>query len=154
MGFTPGIIRLMPLRFLPLPEDRGVLVDNSISQWPVPENSPPVPVVVLEHSIPDEQGGTVHWDLLVARGWAGDALLWGLRCMERPDGAGRAIVIEAMPDHRSAWLTREGEVSGGRGVVRRVASGFLERRAGAAHVKWNDGRVSHWRIAGSCLHCE
>lgn len=125
-----------------------MLVDKLTLNWPVPANSPPVPVVVLEHSVPD---GTVHWDLLVARRCAVNAPLWGLRCMVRPDRVGPDIAIEVMPDHRPAWITLEGDVSGGRGTVRRVASGLLERHGDLAHVRWDNGRVSDWTIVGGYL---
>lgn len=123
-------------------------MDNPTPEWPVPADSPPVRVVVLEHSVPD---GSVHWDLLVARGTRAEALLWGIRCMERPDRDGSDIAIEAMPDHRPAWLRLEGEVSGGRGVVRRVASGLLERHGNTVIIQWSDGRTSEWSIVGMCL---
>jgi len=71
--------------------------------------------------------------------------------MERPDRDGSDIAIEAMPDHRPAWLRLEGEVSGGRGVVRRVASGLLERHGNTAIIQWSDGRTSEWSIVGLCL---
>jgi hypothetical protein len=37
--------------------------------------------------------------------------------------AGRSIEAERLPDHRALYLTYEGAMSGGRGTVRRVATG-------------------------------
>jgi len=114
--------------------------------WPVTPESPPVPVVVLEHT---EPRGGLHWDLLVARGTEPGAPLWGLRCRERPDGpVGSAVRVDPMPDHRPAWLELEGAVSGGRGTVRRLARGLLQVRGDMAEVRWEDGRVSRWRVCG------
>ncbi len=119
-------------------------MDNRPLTWPITSNSPPVPVVVLEHV---EPGGGVHWDLLMARGPQQGAVLWGLRCQERPDGSSGAVIhVVPMPDHRAAWLELEGAVSGGRGVVRRLARGQVRVRDDVAEVQWDDGRVSRWGI--------
>jgi hypothetical protein len=37
-----------------------------------------------------------------------------------------AITLERLPDHRTAYLTFEGEIPGGRGNVRRVEQGLCE----------------------------
>ena len=112
--------------------------------WPVPPDSPSVPVVVLEHT---EPGGGVHWDLLVARGPQCGAALWGLRCQKRPDSSlGTTVQVVPMPDHRAAWLELEGVVSEGRGVVKQVARGLLHVSGDVAEVQWDDGRKSRWRI--------
>lgn len=100
--------------------------------------------MVLEHT---EPAGGVHWDLLVARNTDPAAALWGLRCQQRPDGKPNlATQVEPMPDHHPAWLEREGQVSGGRGVVRRVARGLLAVRGEVAQTQWDDGRRSWWRL--------
>jgi hypothetical protein len=52
--------------------------------------------------------------------------LMTFRISERIDG-GQAVdfLAERLADHRAAYLTYEGEISGGRGSVRRVAEGEL-----------------------------
>jgi len=72
--------------------------------------------VVLEHT-----WNGVHWDFMlesegVLRTWAIDA----------PIVPGRDLPARSLPDHRCHYLTYEGAVSGGRGVVRRVAEGDYE----------------------------
>jgi hypothetical protein len=74
--------------------------------------------VVLEH---DWNG--VHWDLMLEvdgalRTWAIDETI----------AAGRDLPARALPDHRLHYLEYEGEISGGRGSVRRVDRGLYESR--------------------------
>jgi hypothetical protein len=69
--------------------------------------------VVLEH---DWNG--VHWDFMledgeVLRTWAIDA----------PIVAGRDLPARALGDHRPLYLEYEGELSGNRGMVRRIDAG-------------------------------
>src|SRR4051794_41980056 len=69
--------------------------------------------VVLEH-----RWDGVHWDFMLEtegrlRTWAVDA----------PIEPGIDLPARALPDHRLAYLTYEGPVSGGRGEVRRGDSG-------------------------------
>lgn len=90
---------------------------------------------LLLHALPD---GTSHYDLLLERGdvlaaWRLPAPLADLS----PAGA----EAEQLKDHRTAYLAYEGEVSGGRGTVRRVDEGTYEA------VAWESGRV-HVRVAG------
>jgi hypothetical protein len=72
--------------------------------------------VLLEH-----RWDGVHWDLMledgpVLRTWAIDA----------PVVAGVELPARALADHRPLYLEYEGEVSGGRGVVRRLDRGPYE----------------------------
>ena len=72
--------------------------------------------VILEHQF---QG--VHWDFMLE---SGDALrTWRL---ESPPESGRSIRATPLADHRRAYLDYEGEVSGGRGRVRRWDHGKFE----------------------------
>jgi hypothetical protein len=96
--------------------------------------------VVVRHT---EPGGGWHFDWMIDRvrgrdrveGAAGDALeLMTFRTMVRPDDAMvRSFDAERTPDHRAAYLTREGEVSGGRGTVARVAAGWCVVASLEAH---------------------
>ena len=81
--------------------------------------------VVLEH-----RWDGVHWDFMLEtdghlRTWAVDA----------PIELGIDLPARALPDHRPAYLTYEGPVSGGRGEVRRIDSGSYRV------LEWSDARV-------------
>lgn len=78
---------------------------------------------LLEHTgAPDDLAGR-HFDLLLE---AGDACrTW--RLLEIPLADGPPVAALELPPHRLVWLERlEGEVSGDRGVARRVAAGSYE----------------------------
>jgi hypothetical protein len=81
--------------------------------------------VLLEH-----RWNGVHWDLMletagVLRTWAIDA----------PVVPGVDLPARSLPDHRLAYLEYEGEVSGGRGTVRRCDRGVYRP------LVWTDDRV-------------
>ncbi|MEI8229046.1 MAG: hypothetical protein WCH77_12410 [Planctomycetota bacterium] len=78
---------------------------------------------LLEHTgAPDDPGGR-HFDLLLEAGEA--CRTW--RLLEIPQADGPPVAAIELPPHRLVWLERiEGEVSGGRGVARRVAAGSYE----------------------------
>lgn len=103
-------------------------------------------MVLLEHTLPD---GQRHWDWLIERpdGGAG-GLLISYRVEQRIDhvggGEGRSFGAVRMADHRRLYLAYEGEVSGGRGRVVRVATGEVmgvTERAGAIVVEGSFGDV-------------
>jgi hypothetical protein len=90
--------------------------------------------VLLLHELPD---GTSHYDWMIGPdrpGGAAPAGLISFRVSERIDllggggldgrGALRFGALR-LPEHRAAYLTLEGEVSGGRGRVKRLAQGEL-----------------------------
>jgi hypothetical protein len=81
--------------------------------------------VVLEH-----RWDGVHWDFMLEtegglRTWAVDA----------PIEPGIDRPARALPDHRPAYLTYEGPISGGRGEVRRLDSGTY------TVLEWSETRV-------------
>jgi|GEM_PF-632145 len=80
-----------------------------------------VDMVLLRHDLPD---GTHHHDWLIETTPGAEGLV-SFRVGERIDGlaAGAVFEAQAMAPHRAAYLTYEGPVSGGRGEVRRVATG-------------------------------
>jgi hypothetical protein len=97
-------------------------------------------MVLLRHDLPD---GTGHFDwLLECPGREG---LITFRVAERIDQPGcRGFGATRAPDHRREYLTYEGPISGGRGVVSRVASGKceVEEADGAIRVRaLFDGRT-------------
>jgi hypothetical protein len=69
--------------------------------------------VLLEH---DWNG--LHWDFMLEDG---DVLrTWAI---DRPLIAGRDLPARALGDHRKVYLDFEGQISRGRGKVRRLAAG-------------------------------
>jgi hypothetical protein len=83
--------------------------------------------VLLRHfEIPPEAGlGSDHYDWMIEP-WEGSPTLMTFRLHNRidlPYLETWTIVGERLADHRRDYLTYEGPVSGGRGQVRRVASG-------------------------------
>lgn len=110
-----------------------------------------VPTVQLEHALPD---GSRHIDWMIARDEEGEGQLTTFRLERRIDGIPRGVQVrgERLGDHRPAYLKYEGEVSGGRGSVRRVGEGT------ASSVEVDEARVevvADWgagpeRIVGEC----
>lgn len=74
--------------------------------------------VILRHELPAGHDRETHFDLMLEMG--GVLRTWSLS--ELPS-AGKSIPAEALPDHRLAYLTYEGPVSGNRGSVSRVEEG-------------------------------
>ncbi|TVQ31359.1 MAG: hypothetical protein EA376_09615 [Phycisphaeraceae bacterium] len=103
-------------------------------------------MALLLHETPD---GASHHDWMLERAPGG--LLATFRVDERIDRLdGGAFEAEAIGDHRRAYLDYEGEVSGGRGHVRRVASGWcaaprFERDRIEVVADWGAGPI---RILG------
>ncbi len=97
--------------------------------------------VILEH----RGQGAVHWDFMFE---CGDALAtWQVECDPYGMAVGEEAPARRLGDHRLHYLTYEGAVSGGRGNVRRVASGLyelIERRGGLWRVDLKEG----WRGEG------
>jgi hypothetical protein len=81
--------------------------------------------VVLEHT-----WNGVHWDFMLE---AGESLkTWAI---DEPIKAGIELPARQLADHRPAYLTYEGPVSGQRGTVRRIAEGTFRSR------EWGPDRV-------------
>ena len=80
--------------------------------------------VQLRHTLPD---GTAHIDWMIAPDHAGRDHLVTFRSPGRIDelAPGSSLALERLHDHRPAYLTYEGPVSGGRGSVRRVGQGRI-----------------------------
>lgn len=77
-----------------------------------------LPTVLLRHDLPD---GSHHFDWMLARDDDDPLLTFRLDRDISLDSA--PFEGEALAPHRRAYLEYEGEVSGNRGVVRRVATG-------------------------------
>src|SRR3954471_1521203 len=74
--------------------------------------------VVLRH----EGVADPHFDLMIETSPGSELATW--RVSEWPPVTGAKLV--RLPAHRSSYLTYEGSISGGRGSVKRVASGTCE----------------------------
>ena len=74
--------------------------------------------VVLEHDHPD-----VHWDLMLE---SGETLTtWSLPPQPLPLGEFQSPTTRR-PDHRKRYLEYEGDISDGRGTVRRIDFGTYQ----------------------------
>ena len=88
----------------------------------------PLRYVVLRHEGIDDP----HFDVMFET--SAGAPLKTFRSPEWP--IVRATKLTPLPDHRSAYLTYEGPISGERGVVRRIVAGTYEARP-----QWDDPAV-------------
>src|SRR5206468_188087 len=73
----------------------------------------------------DVKPGEVHWDLCIEGAPEGKLHTWRLAA-PLPERAGEVVPAERSFDHRAVYLEYEGEISGGRGSVARVARGSLD----------------------------
>ncbi|MCB9893387.1 MAG: hypothetical protein H6839_02945 [Planctomycetes bacterium] len=73
--------------------------------------------VILEHTV----NGEAHYDLMLEV--EGQEKLRTFQLARWPLSVGESCLCRRLDDHRRAYLDYQGEVSGGRGVVRRVESG-------------------------------
>lgn len=107
-------------------ERRALRISSGVPGSDPASPAQPAPrMVLLCHELPD---GSWHFDWMIETPGQAEGPLRTLRVHERPDAADR-FTAELLPDHRRAYLDYEGPVSGGRGTVRRVASGIVERLA-------------------------
>lgn len=116
--------------------------------------------VVLWHETPPGAPRASHFDLLLER--AGTLRTWAL---ERWPDAGQTAWADSLPDHRLAYLSYEGPISGERGAVRRVEQGDYELLAdkeeeiqlALAGARWRGtltltrptGGAHRWRVVWS-----
>ena len=77
--------------------------------------------VILRHEPVDEGGKPLHWDLMLET--PEGLRTWALASAPTCDGD---IEAEELPVHRREYLDYEGELSGGRGLVRRWDSGSFD----------------------------
>lgn len=87
--------------------------------------------VLLEHdqrAAADPSGPVLHWDLMVEQPDGGLLATWRLH--GNPLRGRFPLRAERIADHRRAYLLHEGPVSGGRGLVRRLAQGTAELAEG------------------------
>jgi hypothetical protein len=82
--------------------------------------------VVLRHLLPTDSYRTNHWDLMLESDKSQDT---GLITFELPFPLERVPLVSEvvrLANHRSAYLTFEGDISGNRGSVTQVASGSIQ----------------------------
>ncbi len=101
---------------------------------PIEMHDNPRRFAVLEHRLDG-----VHWDFLVEDGPA--LRTWAI---DRPIVEGDDLPARELPAHRWVYLEFEGEVSGGRGTVRRWDGGSCRV------VEWSEGLV-RLEVRGSQL---
>jgi hypothetical protein len=77
--------------------------------------------VILRHEMPPGSSRPSHFDLMFEA--QGVLRTWCSPVLPTP---GQDCAVEPLDDHRLDWLNREGDVSGGRGTVRRVDQGTFE----------------------------
>lgn len=75
--------------------------------------------VVLRHELPPASHRASHWDWMLAD--EGVLRTWAVEEWPEP---GTTVGAVRLADHRPEYLDFEGEVSGGRGSVRRAGSGL------------------------------
>lgn len=87
---------------------------------------------MLRHECPPDYRSGPHWDLMLERD--GALCTWELQTLPRAwsralgqaQGDSDRVPAKSLADHRLDYLEYEGEVSGDRGSVRRVAEGTFE----------------------------
>lgn len=120
-------------------------------------------IVLLRHDTPD---GGAHFDWLIAREGddrgigAGACLTFRVsRRIDRKDDLAAPLSFDAAraSDHRPYYLFHEGDVSGGRGVIRRVGAGVVQSlRESDDHVAlkvaWDTGVRAEYE--GRCVNAD
>lgn len=95
--------------------------------------------VILRHELPPTAGRPSHWDFMLEE--EGALRTWAVE--KSPDGEEPQTALQ-LADHRLAYLTYEGEVSGGRGRVTRWDEGsydWLHRAADTVCVSLKGKRL-------------
>lgn len=116
--------------------------------------------VLLRHILPD---GSSHFDWMLAVDEPAIERMRTWRLVERPDEARVGSVLEVKPlvDHRATYLDFEGPLSGDRGRVEQVRTGWWTPEAEIdVHgegllfsVDWGEGTPDqHWSIRGDQAH--
>lgn len=95
--------------------------------------------VLLEHA----GAHGVHWDLMLAVPGRAGLATWQLPA--NPLLGRGPIAARPLGDHRRAYLTFEGDIGGGRGVVRRVDAGAARIRRGRGATTLVELRGALWR---------
>lgn len=100
----------------------------------------PLAFVILEHTV----NGAAHFDLMLEV--EGQEKLRTYQLAKWPLEVSASCAVERLDDHRRLYLEFEGEIAGGRGVVRRVLSGTW---SGEITLHSADGTVFQLAISGN-----
>jgi hypothetical protein len=76
--------------------------------------------VILLHEMPANTARPTHFDLMLEQN--GVLRTWAMTKLPPP---GEILVAEQLADHRLAYLEYEGQISGDRGRVTRIAAGHF-----------------------------
>ncbi len=90
--------------------------------------------VLLFHHLPSGRSAVSHLDLMIEAEGDRAGRLWCWSWEDWP-ATGVSLSVVTKPLHRAEYLSYEGEVSGGRGSVHRLAEGA---------VRWGDRSRSMW----------
>ena len=75
--------------------------------------------VILHHQMLDDSPRPSHWDLMFQQ--QQELLTWAIK--SNPFEVFDQIPVRRLPNHRLEYLNYEGEISGGRGMVKQLAKG-------------------------------
>lgn len=92
--------------------------------------------VILRHTLPD---GSWHHDWLVERADLALVPTWRTGHHRPDDPTSESFEAERIGDHRAVYLDYEGEVSGGRGSVQRLATGTIIETEGG--TQWGKDSI-------------
>lgn len=84
--------------------------------------------VILYHEMPPDQSRASHYDLMLESG----KLLRTWAVADAPNSAGQ-LSAELLNDHRQEFLDFEGEITGGRGTVKRWDEGEYQTKQESAN---------------------
>ena len=87
--------------------------------------------VILRHETPPHAPRPLHWDLMFERN--AKLVTWALADEPAP---GKNVDAELLADHRMEYLEFEGELTKGRGTVRRWDAGTFSVE------QWDDERIT------------
>jgi hypothetical protein len=114
--------------------------------------------VVLHHETPADSARNSHFDLMLEQSAA--LRTWAL---EKMLAVGESVLAEQLADHRLAYLEYEGDITGNRGRVRRLAAGQYDtihadddswivqlqgdQLSGKLTLSCNDQTTHLWRVS-------
>lgn len=103
----------------------------------------PLRTVLLRHT---EVDGNWHLDWMIERAGLGERRLLTFRVLDRIDLQDcQGFEAERIGDHRAIYLEYEGDLSGGRGTVARVAAGRVRELSEGATFRVEANFGSCWR---------
>ncbi|CAG0934470.1 hypothetical protein PLCT1_02748 [Planctomycetaceae bacterium] len=102
--------------------------------------------VILEHNV----NGAVHFDLMLEV--PGQEKLRTLQLQARLLKTGDTCACKELEAHRRAYLEYEGNISGGRGTVKRIERGTYEALGASVLLSPDDGVCYRMELAKSNAH--